>query len=131
MKFLVRYEVAGCENQGAQFRYKRIEMNLMVRDLFNLQPSFHLSKKFSDLYNTQIETVITDLRVQEMVGKPKITEIKIVQPHSKAWSLKKKEGQAQFFELFKDNPELQEQSLTFSFANVPSLPERLADVIAA
>lgn len=53
-------------------------MNLVVRDLFNLQPSFHLSKKFNDLYNTQIETVITDIKVQEMVGKPKITEIKIV-----------------------------------------------------
>ena len=94
IKFLVRYEVVGRESQVSQFRFKRIELNLSVKELFKLEPSFHLSKKVSDLYNTQIETVLSkdDTRNLVQLGKPKITEIRLVQPENVTWSLKKKEG---------------------------------------
>lgn len=49
-------------------------------------PSFHLSKKVSDQYNTQLETRMqTNIGYKTLVkmGKPKITQIRIVQqePH--------------------------------------------------
>lgn len=48
VKFLVRYEVVDAETNISKFRFKRIELNLLVLELFQFVPSFHLSKKVSD-----------------------------------------------------------------------------------
>lgn len=74
IKFLLRYEVVGCETNVSKYRWKRIELNFDVIEVFQLIPSFHLSKKVSDLYNTQIETrniYQNNKALQNM--KPKIT----------------------------------------------------------
>lgn len=52
IKFLVRYEVVDATKKESKFRFKRIELNLHVKERFNFKPSFHVSKKVSGQYNT-------------------------------------------------------------------------------
>lgn len=48
VKFLLRYEVEGAEAKVSKYRFKRLELNLLVKEMFKFVPSFHLSKKVSD-----------------------------------------------------------------------------------
>jgi hypothetical protein len=56
IKFLVRYEVVDATKKESKFRFKRIELNMQVIERFNFKPSFHVSKKISGQYNTQLVT---------------------------------------------------------------------------
>lgn len=52
VKFLIRYEVVGATAAISKFRFKRVELNLLVKEMFQFVPSFHLSKKVADQFNT-------------------------------------------------------------------------------
>jgi hypothetical protein len=76
VKFLVRYEVCDAESNVYKFRFKRIELNMLVKEMFQFVPSFHLSKKVSDQYNTQLETriIVQDsINWLQRLGKPQIS----------------------------------------------------------
>ena len=47
VKFLVRYEVEGATSLISKFRFKRVELNLHVLEMFQFTTNFHISKKVS------------------------------------------------------------------------------------
>lgn len=52
-----------------------------MRELFQFTPQFHVSKKVSDMYNTQLLTKIWNLgdsRQFNKLGKPEITQIRLI-----------------------------------------------------
>ena len=73
VKFLIRYEVPTATAGISRFRFKRIELNLLVKEMFQFVPSFHLSKKVADQFNTQLETRMTlhaGFKQLSRLGKP-------------------------------------------------------------
>jgi hypothetical protein len=56
VKFLIRYEVDGAETTGSKYRFKRIELNLNIKDAFDFVPQFHLSKKVNGQFIVQLST---------------------------------------------------------------------------
>jgi hypothetical protein len=112
IKFLVRYEVVGATNSVSKFRFKRIELNLHVKERFHFKPSFHVSKKVSGQYNTQLVTQMVDKmfdRQMASLGQPKVTSISIMQRRPAMWQILKKTETPSFFILQHEEPHQEEE----------------------
>lgn len=84
MKFLLRYEVCDTTEKISRYRFKRIELNLRVKERFTFKPFFHISKKVCDMYNTQLVTHMWNLgdsRQLNKLGQPEITQIRLIMPN--------------------------------------------------
>jgi len=59
---MIRYEFEAATTNWCKYRFKRVELNLHVQEVFQFKPTFNLSKKVNGLFNVQIATKLIDIR---------------------------------------------------------------------
>ena len=132
VKFLLRYEVDDTTEKISRFRFKRIELNLRVKELFTFKPYFHVSKKVCDMYNTQLVTQMWncgDSRQLNKLGSPEITQIRLIMPdeEQQQWSLEKKGASTHFFIMQRGGAH--NTILNFLTENIRPLPSQTSTVL--
>lgn len=83
IKFLIRYEVTDAKESVSKYRFKRLELNLIAKELFQFVPTFHISKKLADQFNTHLETRMSQIYIDSYkslfrLNKPDISQLQIV-----------------------------------------------------